>query len=149
MCTLATKPASGTQRWPRSFTAIATRSINNKGHITGTAGHDSTSYGAYFQDEIGLHPLPMMAGMKNMKPHGINERDEIVGTMRSFQERDIAFYSHQGKSYWLLGLLDEESRAKVTAIKHAWAINDAGQIVGMALQGRYGYPFIATPVTTP
>jgi probable HAF family extracellular repeat protein len=124
--------------------------INNKGHIVGTAGHDSTSYGAYLQDEAGLHMLPTVNGMKNMHPNGINERDEIVGTMRTERNHEVAFYAHNGKAYKLYNLLDDESKAAVTTIKRAWAINDAGQIVGLALRdGRYVYPFIATPVTPP
>lgn len=123
------------------------RAINNLGHITGTTGHDSTSFGAYFKDEAGLHPLPMVPNMVRMTPHGINERDEIVGTMVSTLGRDVAFYAVDGKAYWLLGLLDDDSRAAVTAVKTATSINDAGQIAGKALRdGRYYYPYIATPV---
>jgi hypothetical protein len=118
--------------------------------MTGTAGHDSSSWGIYFMDKTGLYPLPMIKNTQIMTPHSINERDEVVGTMHSTRNRDVAFYASKGKSHRLFDLLDEVSRANITSARTAWSINDAGQIVGMALvNGGYGYPFIATPVAPP
>lgn len=124
-------------------TALA---VNRLGHVVGTTGPDAEHHSAYLQDRTGVHALPAIPNTRLMTPRAINEADAVVGSMLTPAGRDAAFFSDEGKSYWLYGLLDDSGQAW-SSLSQAWGINRAGQIVGVGfLIGEGTVPFIATPV---
>ena len=124
-------------------TALA---VNRLGHVVGTSGADADHHSAYLQDKTGVHALPAIPKTSLMTPRAINGVDAVVGTMMTPAGRDAVFFSDEGKSYWLYGLLDTSGEAW-SSLSQAWGINQGGQIVGVGFFiGEGNVPFIATPV---
>ncbi|MFO1338282.1 MAG: hypothetical protein U1F53_08595 [Burkholderiaceae bacterium] len=124
-------------------TALA---VNRLGHVVGTTGPDADQHGAYLQDKTGVHALPAIPRTSLMTPRAINDTDMVVGSMLTEAGRNAAFFSDEGKSYWLYGLLDDSGQAW-SSLSQAWGINQAGQVVGVGFYvGEGNVPFIATPV---
>lgn len=96
---------------------------------------------AFIQDEQGNHDIPSYKDYTTI-PSDFNDGGEVVGIIAAPQQ---AFYSNGKKTYKLFTLLDNVGKWSV--LRAAYAINNAGQIVGTGNIGHKDRAFIATPVS--
>lgn len=101
---------------------LLTAAINQRGQVTGMARRADGSFHGFLWDgsrKIGIETL----GGRDSRGFGLNNHGHVVGYSRTAFERDHAFL-------WKDGILTDLAEILGTENSAAYAINDAGQIIG-------------------
>ena len=118
-----------------------TQAINDSGLIVGTMNNRVTDRA--FVYDTSMHDLGTLAGGTYSFGYGINSGGDIVG-YSEVRGGDHAFIYSQGVMTDLNRLLAGSVRATVV-LTAAYAINDAGQITGVAVIDGHRHGYLLTP----
>ncbi len=121
--------------------------INATGEVTGFANIAGDSESHAFLYDGTMHDLGTLGGMAAYG-YGINASGHVVGTSRTIEDADHAFlYASDTGMVDLYSLIDPQSG---WVLRDAYAINDAGQIVGTGYIGGIEFHgYLLTPVPEP
>jgi probable HAF family extracellular repeat protein len=121
------------------------RGINQKGHIVGNAQDASGTNLPFLHDGQTMTALPACEGLET-HAIDINENDQVVGAgFENLPYGRQAILIEQGHCYALQSLLDSSGAGWNLSL--AYAVNDAGTIVGFGEYQGESRGFIATRVT--
>jgi len=119
--------------------------VNNQGHVVGTSDLPGDVYGHafYWSRETGTVDLGTVAGDVRSGAVGINNLDAIVGVSLDEEFNLRAFILQDGVMRDLNSLV----RAHAWHLLLATSINDAGEIVGLAVDTQTGelHGYLASP----
>jgi probable HAF family extracellular repeat protein len=118
-----------------------TQAINDAGLIVGTM-NDRITDRAFVYDTA-MHDLGTLTGGTYSFAYGINSRGDIVG-YSGVRDADHAFVYANGAMTDLNKLLPASVKSTVV-LTAAYAINNAGQITGIAVIGGHRHGFLLTP----
>jgi probable HAF family extracellular repeat protein len=126
---------------------VTGRSINDHGHVVGNyTTNDSTVLHAFLSKDGQWSDLGTLAGRPFTSAEGINDSGQIVGSSaQGMLDDNLAFLWESGTMRDLNSLIANETEY---TLRHATAINDAGQIIGIA-KDRLGIErgFLLTPMS--
>src|SRR5579871_1594050 len=116
--------------------------VNQAGKATGYSGTDSTTCGsshAFFYDGS-IHDLGTLPGDTDSFAYGINNKDQVVGESDGNAENAVLWSN--GQTINLNTLISDST----WQLLQAFAINDAGQIVGFGFHNGQTRAFLMTPI---
>lgn len=118
--------------------------INASGVIVGQADSAAEPYNAFVYSNGVMTNLGALGGVHFSEAFGVNSAGDVVGMGAKSGEADHAFLYTDGV------YVDLEKHIKTNyTLVDARAINDAGMIVGLMLDGSDGRAFLAVPVPEP
>jgi probable HAF family extracellular repeat protein len=123
--------------------------INDAGHAIGRSIDDSNGQQhAFFWDGTSMTQIPFLQGGTFLEPWAINNNDQVVGRTNVLDGDQTAFLYDQPTDQIvdLQTLLPSGSGWNLVT---AFAINDAGQVVGYGIKDNLLRGFLLTPSTDP